>query len=155
MNIVLLIVIQVAIIGMAVVILFFSDRTIGYRILSLLALVPMAVLEVPHLLYPDPTDLIDIFTHFTAGIALFLTASNLRTLNREVREWISVLVGIIAILGSEALLSVIGGSISLDSVEDIIWNSIGSAVGMPLFWIFGKRLSAGIDGDPATYCKCN
>jgi len=118
------------------IIKFYSDRPQNYRLLSIICLLPTAILEFPHTLLPDPTNIIDISVHITGGITIFMILNNLKTLPIEKRHLLSILAVIGFIIALEVfqillfLFADIGGPITLDVLEDVFLTIGGGIIGL-------------------------
>lgn len=126
-------------------IIFYSDRFKNYRILSILCLIPTALLEFPHTLLPDPTNIIDISVHIAGGLTIFIAITNVKYFQKEKRELIAMLAVIVFIVALEVfqilltLVADIGGPITLDALEDILVTIGGGLIGLILARVFVKN----------------
>lgn len=144
MNLLYLIAVEILIILLMVGIIFYSDRSKNYRILSVLCLIPTAILEFPHTLLPDPTNIIDISVHIAGGLTIFIAITNVKYFQKEKRELIAMLAVIAFIVALEVfqillkLVADIGGPITLDVIEDILVTIGGGLVGLIVARVFYK-----------------
>lgn len=144
-NILMLIVVSTIFTGMGGLILFFSDKSLKYRRVSIGALVMVIIWEFPHLLLPDPTKLIDVFTHLASGLAVFMTASNLKWIEEKQRVMVSFFLTVVVIVGVELFLSIVElttgypNPIGFNIVEDIVWHVLGGVVGIGIYKILNNQ----------------
>lgn len=136
MNLLYLIAVEICILLLMVLIKFFSDRSKNYQILSMMCLLPTAILEFPHTLLPDPTNLIDIGVHIAGGITIFIIITNVKLIPEESRDVSALVIVIGFIILLEVfqivlkLVADIGGPISLDVLEDIFLTVAGGFIGL-------------------------
>jgi hypothetical protein len=131
------------------IVLFFSDKGVAFRMISVLPLLPMLVLEFFHYFFPDPTNLIDIFTHIVSGLVVFLAMCNFKVLSKINRQWIAVLITILVIVVVEVSIN----APSLDSLEDFYFTIVGAGIGLPIYYLFNWKTE--VNGECPDYCKCD
>jgi hypothetical protein len=128
------------------VVLFTSDQSKKYRYITISTYLPAFLLTIPHLLFPDPTNAIDIFTHIIVGLSVFLSFTNvLRSPSRGIWSLFSSFLVIFAIEYFLSVLEVtIGYSnpLTLDTYEDMLFHLIGSIIGYLLFIKYRTDVSA-------------
>lgn len=145
LGVIYLIAAEMVIILLMLVIIFYSDRPKNYRILSLICLLPTAILEFPHTLLPDPTNIIDISVHIAGGITIFIVINNMKSIPEEKRDLYSIfaVIGfIIALEGFQILLKLfadIGGPITWDVLEDILLTIGGGMIGLLITKVYPSQ----------------
>jgi glycopeptide antibiotics resistance protein len=108
-------------------------------------LLPTAILEFPHTLLPDPTNIIDISVHIAGGLTIFIILTNFKYIQEEKRDLLTMLgvIGFfIALEVFQILLKLfadIGGPITLDILEDIFLTIGGGFIGLIITRIFYKE----------------
>jgi len=144
-DIILLVIILILLAVMILIIMFYSDRSQNYKLVSVILFIPGIILEFPHMLLPDPTNLIDITVHITTGLAIFLFVTHLRFIRIENRHWWAFLLCILSIIVIEILLSLLEifmgyvNPIGIDSLEDILWNTFGGMIGLVIHYEYATK----------------
>lgn len=159
LDIILLCVTVTIFVVMIVIIVYFSDRSRQYKTVSAILIIPALILEVPHFLLPDPTNLIDITVHIAAGLAIFMFVTNLRFINLQNRHWAAFFLGVITIISVEIFLSLLEiftgypNPIGIDSLEDILWNTFGGMIGLIIHYEYGRQALMDNIRDIRARCK--
>jgi len=159
LDIILLSVVLGIFAAMIVIIAYFSDRSRGYRTVSAVLIIPTLILEVPHFLLPDPTNVIDITTHIAAGLAIFMFITNLRFIMIQNRHWWAFFLGVLVIIGVEIFLSLLEiftgypNPIGIDSLEDILWNTFGGMIGLVIHYEHDQRNTTRLMDDIRARCN--
>jgi glycopeptide antibiotics resistance protein len=121
---------------LSVTIGLYSDRSRDYKIVSILCLLPTAILQFPHTLLPDPTNIIDISVHIAGGLTIFIILTNFKYIQEEKRD-LFAMFGVIGFIVALEVFQIIlkltadiGGPITLDVLEDIFLTIGGGLIGL-------------------------
>lgn len=131
----------------SVLVVFLSDKSRIYQLLSISILAVAYLLEFPHFLAPDPYLIIDVAVHVVAGLGVFLALTNIIKIDKPWRGYIALIITFGIIVTVEIFLSVLEimrtyiNPIGINSIIDIITFTFGGIVGYPLYLYVDKQIT--------------
>lgn len=138
-------ILSAALIISLIIVIFYSDQPEKYKQFSILFIVLLAILEIPHFIFFDDA-IYDFTVHIVAGTAIFMIFLNVKILPKRHRQLYSFFIVFGIIIFVEIFLSILEifttfvNPISINIFEDIVWTVIGGIIGLIIYYITKKDM---------------